>query len=78
MAGRLLDPAPFIHLYNDATDLVRGIEFCDQLGSLGQIFAEPSFLYVTLTATPDSHPAKHPKIGQGIRESAEEKAGAKG
>eukprot|EP00957_Ditylum_brightwellii_P189095 14394267-Ditylum_brightwellii.AAC.1 len=63
MAGRPLDPAPFVQLYNAASDLVRDIDVCAQLGSLGQIFAEPSSLYVTPTAAPDNHPAKHPKVG---------------
>eukprot|EP00957_Ditylum_brightwellii_P076126 5787162-Ditylum_brightwellii.AAC.1 len=58
MAGRPLDPAPFVCLYNVASELVRDIEVCAQFGSLGQIFVEPSSLYVTSTAAPDIHPAK--------------------
>eukprot|EP00957_Ditylum_brightwellii_P191312 14566666-Ditylum_brightwellii.AAC.1 len=61
MAGRHLDPATFVHLYNAASDLVRDIKVSAQLGSLGQIFAEPSSLYVVPTAAPDSHPTKRPK-----------------
>eukprot|EP00957_Ditylum_brightwellii_P138096 10527661-Ditylum_brightwellii.AAC.1 len=50
MTGRPLDPTPFVRLYNAASDLVRDIEVCAQLGSLGQIFAEPFSLYVVPTA----------------------------
>eukprot|EP00957_Ditylum_brightwellii_P129666 9891273-Ditylum_brightwellii.AAC.2 len=62
MTERPLDPAPFVHLYNAASDLIRDIEICTQLGSLGQIFAEPSSLYVAPAATPDIPPANHPKV----------------
>eukprot|EP00957_Ditylum_brightwellii_P031598 2396011-Ditylum_brightwellii.AAC.1 len=61
MAGRPLDPAPFVPLYNAASDLVRDIEVCAQLGSLRQIFAESSSLYIAPTATPDIPPTKRPK-----------------
>eukprot|EP00957_Ditylum_brightwellii_P019573 1476093-Ditylum_brightwellii.AAC.1 len=64
MTGRPLNPAPFVWLYNAASDLVRDIEVCAQLRSLGQIFAEPSSLYVAPAATPSTPPAKHPKVGQ--------------
>eukprot|EP00957_Ditylum_brightwellii_P000102 7556-Ditylum_brightwellii.AAC.2 len=63
MAGRPLDLAPFVYLYNAASDLIRDIEVCAQLGSLGQIFAEPSSLYVAPTAAPDIHLAKCLKVG---------------
>eukprot|EP00957_Ditylum_brightwellii_P206619 15349235-Ditylum_brightwellii.AAC.1 len=63
MAGRPLDPALFVHLYNTASDLVRDIDVCDQLGSLGQIFAENSSLYVAPTAAPDIPPTKRLKVG---------------
>eukprot|EP00957_Ditylum_brightwellii_P139984 10666809-Ditylum_brightwellii.AAC.1 len=63
MVERPLDPAPFVHLYDAASDLVRDIEVCAQLGSLGKIFAEPSSLYVAPTAAPDIPPAKRPKDG---------------
>eukprot|EP00957_Ditylum_brightwellii_P147549 11236518-Ditylum_brightwellii.AAC.3 len=63
MAERLLDPAPFVHLYNAASDLARDIEVCTQLGSLGQIFAKPSSLYVTPAVAPGILPARCPMIG---------------
>eukprot|EP00957_Ditylum_brightwellii_P134341 10242153-Ditylum_brightwellii.AAC.2 len=63
MAGRPLDPAPFVHLYNAASDLVRDIKVCVQLGNLGQIFAEPSSLYVALAAVLDIPPVKFLKFG---------------
>eukprot|EP00957_Ditylum_brightwellii_P190791 14524644-Ditylum_brightwellii.AAC.1 len=63
MAGRTLDPAPFMYLYNAVSDLVRDIEVCVQLGSLGQIYAEPSSRYVAPAAAPDTPPPKHPKVG---------------
>eukprot|EP00957_Ditylum_brightwellii_P153516 11684233-Ditylum_brightwellii.AAC.1 len=59
MTGRPLDLAPFVHLYNAASDLVREIKVCVQLGSMGQIFAEPSSLYVAPNAAPDTPPTKH-------------------
>eukprot|EP00957_Ditylum_brightwellii_P042971 3254889-Ditylum_brightwellii.AAC.1 len=61
MAGRPLDPAPFMHLYNSASDLVRDIKVCSPLGILGQIFTEPSSLYIALVAAPDIPPTKRLK-----------------
>eukprot|EP00957_Ditylum_brightwellii_P022085 1665989-Ditylum_brightwellii.AAC.1 len=63
MAGRPLDPATFVQLYNAASDHVRDIEVCAQLGSLGQIFTELSSLYVAPAAAPGTLPTKHLKIG---------------
>eukprot|EP00957_Ditylum_brightwellii_P059059 4479646-Ditylum_brightwellii.AAC.1 len=60
MAGRPLDPAPLLHSYNAASDLIRGIEVCDQLGRLGQIFAKPSSLSVAPATTPSTTLTKHP------------------
>eukprot|EP00957_Ditylum_brightwellii_P139704 10647184-Ditylum_brightwellii.AAC.1 len=54
MAGQPLDPAPFVHISNAASDLILNIEICNQLGSLGQIFAAPSVLY--MKPTPKSTP----------------------
>eukprot|EP00957_Ditylum_brightwellii_P167257 12732285-Ditylum_brightwellii.AAC.1 len=71
MAGRPLDPAPFVQLYNAASDLVRDIKVCTQLGSLGQIFAEPSSLCVALTPAPRTPPAKCPKVGQTKNNNSE-------
>eukprot|EP00957_Ditylum_brightwellii_P112971 8614825-Ditylum_brightwellii.AAC.1 len=71
MAGKPLDPDPFVRLYNAASDLVRDIEVCAQLGSLGQILAEPSSLYVAPTAASDNHPAKRPKVGPLESEESE-------
>eukprot|EP00957_Ditylum_brightwellii_P108862 8303969-Ditylum_brightwellii.AAC.1 len=64
MAGRPFGPAPFVRLYNAASELVRDIEVCTQLRSLGQIFAEPSSLYVVPATAPSTPPAKCPKVGQ--------------
>ena len=65
MAGQPLDPAPFVCISNAASDLIRDIEVCTQLGSLGQIFASPSVLYLTPapkpTPTPTTTPDKHPR-----------------
>eukprot|EP00957_Ditylum_brightwellii_P002192 168198-Ditylum_brightwellii.AAC.1 len=61
MAGRPLDPVPFVHLYNTASDLVRDIKVCAQLESLGQMFAKPSSLYVVPTAAQGTPPTKRPK-----------------
>eukprot|EP00957_Ditylum_brightwellii_P097734 7442837-Ditylum_brightwellii.AAC.1 len=61
--GRHLDPVPFVHLYNAASDFVRDIEICAQLRSLGHIFAKPSFLYIMPAATPSTPSTKHPKTG---------------
>eukprot|EP00957_Ditylum_brightwellii_P129543 9880958-Ditylum_brightwellii.AAC.1 len=63
MAGQPLDPAPFVCISNAASDLICNIEICTQLGSLGQIFASPSVLYVKptpkSTPTPATMPVKH-------------------
>eukprot|EP00957_Ditylum_brightwellii_P069182 5253465-Ditylum_brightwellii.AAC.1 len=64
MTGRPLDPVPFVWFYNAASDLVRDIGICAQLGSLGCIFAGPSSLYVVPAAALDIPPAKCPKVGQ--------------
>eukprot|EP00957_Ditylum_brightwellii_P024781 1872383-Ditylum_brightwellii.AAC.2 len=65
MAGKPLDPAPFVHISSAASDLVCNIEICTQLGSLGQIFAAPSVLYIEPTPkptpTPATMPDKHPR-----------------
>eukprot|EP00957_Ditylum_brightwellii_P079808 6069619-Ditylum_brightwellii.AAC.1 len=71
MAGRPLHPAPFVCLYNAASDLVKNIKACAQLGSLGQIFAKLSSLYAGPTAASDIHPAKHPKVGPSETEESE-------
>eukprot|EP00957_Ditylum_brightwellii_P057191 4333386-Ditylum_brightwellii.AAC.1 len=63
MAGRPLDPAPFFHSYNTASDLVRKIEVCTQLGSLGQIFTGPSSLYVVPAATSSIPFVECPRAG---------------
>eukprot|EP00957_Ditylum_brightwellii_P183306 13962812-Ditylum_brightwellii.AAC.1 len=63
MTGRPLDPAPFVYLYNAVSNLVRDIEVCTQLRSLGQIFTKPSSLYIAPAATPGTPPTKHLKIG---------------
>eukprot|EP00957_Ditylum_brightwellii_P081369 6189276-Ditylum_brightwellii.AAC.1 len=63
MTGRPLDPVPFVHLYIAASDLVRDIKVCAQLGSLGQIFAEPSSLCIMPAAAPDIPPSEHLKVG---------------
>eukprot|EP00957_Ditylum_brightwellii_P092866 7069377-Ditylum_brightwellii.AAC.2 len=34
LAGRPLDPAPFVHISNTAANLIQDIEICTQLGSL--------------------------------------------
>eukprot|EP00957_Ditylum_brightwellii_P125353 9554110-Ditylum_brightwellii.AAC.1 len=60
MAGQPLDPAPFVHISNAAADLICDIEICTQLGSLDQIFAEPSALYVKPTPKPIPTPALMP------------------
>eukprot|EP00957_Ditylum_brightwellii_P132083 10070502-Ditylum_brightwellii.AAC.1 len=65
LAGRLLDPAPFVQISNAAADLICDIEICTQLGSLDQIFAEPSVLYKKPTPKPERMPTttpnKHPR-----------------
>eukprot|EP00957_Ditylum_brightwellii_P017818 1341470-Ditylum_brightwellii.AAC.1 len=71
MTGKTLDPAPFLHLYNTAFDLVRDIKVCDQLGRLGQIFAEPSSLYAAPAATSSTPPAKRPRSGATDNEESE-------
>ena len=60
MAGQPLDPAPFVRISNAASDLIQDIEVCTQLGSLGQIFAAPSVLYVKPTPKPTPTPATAP------------------
>eukprot|EP00957_Ditylum_brightwellii_P200488 15284132-Ditylum_brightwellii.AAC.1 len=35
LAGRPLDPAPFVHIANADVDLIQDIEICTLLGSLG-------------------------------------------
>eukprot|EP00957_Ditylum_brightwellii_P018257 1375188-Ditylum_brightwellii.AAC.1 len=71
MAGRPLDPVPFVYLYNAASDLIKGIEVCAQLGSLGQIFVEPSSLYIVPAATPSTPPANGLKSGAADNEELE-------
>eukprot|EP00957_Ditylum_brightwellii_P081014 6162228-Ditylum_brightwellii.AAC.1 len=71
MTGRLLYPDPFVHLYNAASDLVMDIKVCDQLGNLGQIFTEPSSLYIAQTAVPDIPPLKHLKVGPSETKESE-------
>eukprot|EP00957_Ditylum_brightwellii_P028008 2115129-Ditylum_brightwellii.AAC.1 len=61
MVGQPLDPAPFVHISNAVADLIRDIEVCSQLGSLGQIFAEPSALYVKPALKPIPMPAVTPE-----------------
>eukprot|EP00957_Ditylum_brightwellii_P073491 5584697-Ditylum_brightwellii.AAC.1 len=63
MAGRPLDPAPFVCLNNAASNLFRDIEVYAQLRILGQIFAKPSSLYVAPAATPGTPPTKYLKPG---------------
>eukprot|EP00957_Ditylum_brightwellii_P043159 3270788-Ditylum_brightwellii.AAC.1 len=60
MAGQPLDPTPFVHISNAASDLISDIEICTQLGSLGQIFAAPSVLYIKPTPKPMPAPAMTP------------------
>eukprot|EP00957_Ditylum_brightwellii_P079260 6027387-Ditylum_brightwellii.AAC.1 len=71
MTRRHLDPVPFVHLYNAASDLVRDIEVCAQLRSRGQIFADPSSLYVAPAATPGIPPARHPETGETENKESE-------
>eukprot|EP00957_Ditylum_brightwellii_P022121 1669062-Ditylum_brightwellii.AAC.1 len=71
MAEKPLDSASFVRLYNAASDLFRDIEVCAQLGSFGQIFAEPFFLYVAPAAAPGIHPTKHLKIGTAENKESE-------
>eukprot|EP00957_Ditylum_brightwellii_P102156 7787306-Ditylum_brightwellii.AAC.1 len=56
-------------------DVICNIEICTQLGSLGQIFAEPSLLYEKLTPKPDHMPTitpiKHPKLSPDKSEDSE-------
>eukprot|EP00957_Ditylum_brightwellii_P177706 13536505-Ditylum_brightwellii.AAC.1 len=65
MAGQPLDPAPFVCISNAASELIRNIEICTQLGSLGQIFAAPSVLYIKPAPkpmpTPSTMPNKRPR-----------------
>eukprot|EP00957_Ditylum_brightwellii_P148567 11312397-Ditylum_brightwellii.AAC.1 len=65
MAGQPLDPAPFVHISNAASDLIHIIEICTQLGSLGQISAAPSVLYIKPTPKPMPAPATMPTRIQG-------------
>eukprot|EP00957_Ditylum_brightwellii_P211239 15365939-Ditylum_brightwellii.AAC.2 len=60
LAGRPLDPAPFACISNVTADLICDIKICNQLGSLGQIFAEPSVLCKKLTPKPDHMPTNMP------------------
>ena len=60
MVGQPLDPAPFMRIPNAASDLIQDIEICTQLGSLGQIFAAPSVLYIKPTPKPMPMPATTP------------------
>jgi hypothetical protein len=60
MAGQPLDPAPFVRISNAASDLIHDIEICTHMGSLGQIFAPPSVLYVKPTPKPMPTPATTP------------------
>eukprot|EP00957_Ditylum_brightwellii_P111294 8487250-Ditylum_brightwellii.AAC.1 len=55
---KIFGSCPFLCLYNNAFDLVRDIEVCTQLGSFGQTFAEPSFLYVAPAAALSNTPTK--------------------
>eukprot|EP00957_Ditylum_brightwellii_P010470 793096-Ditylum_brightwellii.AAC.1 len=71
MAGRPLYPVSFLHLYKAASNLARDIKVCAQLGSLGQIFAEPSSLYVAAATTLITPPTKHPKTGATENEESE-------
>eukprot|EP00957_Ditylum_brightwellii_P118806 9061604-Ditylum_brightwellii.AAC.1 len=65
MAGQPLDPTPFVRISNAASDLICNIEVCTQLGSLGQIIAAPSVLYIKPdpkpTLAPATMPNKHPR-----------------
>eukprot|EP00957_Ditylum_brightwellii_P134070 10221466-Ditylum_brightwellii.AAC.1 len=61
LAGRPLDPAPFVHISNAAADLIQDIEICIQLSSLGKIFAALSVLYVKPAPTPTNMPVKCPR-----------------
>eukprot|EP00957_Ditylum_brightwellii_P094969 7232247-Ditylum_brightwellii.AAC.1 len=65
LAGRPLDLAPFVRIANAEADLIQDIEICTQLGSLGQIFAEPSVLYkktaLTQSPNPTTASPKHPR-----------------
>eukprot|EP00957_Ditylum_brightwellii_P170849 13003856-Ditylum_brightwellii.AAC.2 len=60
LAGRPIDPAPFMCVSNAAADLVHDIEICTQFGRLVQIFAEPSVLYKNLTPKLDPNPTTPP------------------
>eukprot|EP00957_Ditylum_brightwellii_P203108 15333252-Ditylum_brightwellii.AAC.1 len=65
MVGQPLDPATFVCISNAASDLIHNNEICTQLGSLGQIFAAPSVLYIKTTPkpmpTPTTMPDKRPR-----------------
>eukprot|EP00957_Ditylum_brightwellii_P048901 3710240-Ditylum_brightwellii.AAC.1 len=60
MTGQPLDPATFVRISNAASDLICDIEICTQLGSLDQIYAAPSVLYVKPTPKPMHTPATTP------------------
>eukprot|EP00957_Ditylum_brightwellii_P087006 6622932-Ditylum_brightwellii.AAC.1 len=60
MAGQPLDAAPFVRISNAASDLIHDIGICTQLGSLGQMFAAPSVLYIKPTPKPMPMPATMP------------------
>eukprot|EP00957_Ditylum_brightwellii_P172849 13158696-Ditylum_brightwellii.AAC.1 len=60
MVGQSLDPAPFVCIFNAASDLIRNIEIRTQLGSLGQIFAASSVLYIKPALKPIPVPAMMP------------------
>eukprot|EP00957_Ditylum_brightwellii_P013964 1053698-Ditylum_brightwellii.AAC.1 len=60
MAGQPLDPAPFVCIFNAASDLIHDIEICTQLGRLGQILAAPSVLYIKPAPKPIPAPATMP------------------
>eukprot|EP00957_Ditylum_brightwellii_P178407 13589521-Ditylum_brightwellii.AAC.1 len=75
LAGRPLDPALFVCIPNATTDLIQGIEICIQLSSLGEIFAEPSVLYVkpvpVPAPAPTNTPTKHPRKSPGDNNDSE-------
>eukprot|EP00957_Ditylum_brightwellii_P175102 13332168-Ditylum_brightwellii.AAC.1 len=60
MTWKLLDPTPFLCISNEEAELIRDIKICTQLGSLGQIFAEPTSLYIKPVPAPPTTPAKCP------------------
>eukprot|EP00957_Ditylum_brightwellii_P210900 15365535-Ditylum_brightwellii.AAC.1 len=60
IAGKPLGPTPFLCIFNAVAELVRNIEICMQLRSLGQIFTEPTSLYVKPAPIPQTTPVKCP------------------